>query len=76
MMRRQSIIALAIAVALGLFAVYLANAYWSAREANAADNQGGMVNVAVAAIPQPTSHSAAQASHIRAVNSSNSRSIG
>ena len=51
MMRRQSIIALAIAVALGLFAVYLANAYWSAREATAADNQGGMVNVAVAAIP-------------------------
>ena len=51
MMRRQSIIALAIAVALGLFAVYIANAYWSARDSNAADNQGGMVNVAVAAIP-------------------------
>ena len=51
MIRRQSIIALAIAVALGLLAVYLANAYWSARDRTSAANEGGMIKVAVAAVP-------------------------
>ena len=49
MIRRQSFIALAIAVAIGLLAVYLANAYWSARDRNT--DASAMINVAVAAVP-------------------------
>ena len=51
MIRRQSIIALAIAVAIGLLAVYLANAYWSARDRNVAAGEIGTIQVAVAAVP-------------------------
>ena len=51
MLRRQSIIALAIAVVLGFFAVYLANVYWSARDASADEAQAGTIKVAVAAVP-------------------------
>ena len=51
MLRRQSIIALAIAVVLGFFAVYLANVYWSARDASADQAQAGTIKVAVAAVP-------------------------
>ena len=50
-MRRQSIIALAVAVVLGLVAVYLANAYWSARDAQADSASRGTIKVAVAAVP-------------------------
>ena len=51
MLRRQSIIALAIAVVLGFFAVYLANVYWSARDASADQAEAGTIKVAVAAVP-------------------------
>ncbi|HET9356385.1 MAG TPA: Flp pilus assembly protein CpaB [Sphingomicrobium sp.] len=50
-MRRQSIVALAVAVVLGLVAVYLANAYWSARDARADSASRGNIRVAVAAVP-------------------------
>ena len=50
-MRRQTIIALAVAVVLGLVAVYLANSYWSARDAQADSASRGTVRVAVAAVP-------------------------
>ena len=50
-MRRQSLIALAAAVIIGLVAVYLANAYWSARDAQADSANRGNIRVAVAAVP-------------------------
>ena len=51
MMRRQTLIALGVAVVLGLFAVYLANVFLSQTERQAAVTPQGMVKVAVAAIP-------------------------
>ncbi|QIK95670.1 Flp pilus assembly protein CpaB [Sphingomonas sp. HDW15A] len=50
-MRRQTIIALAVAVVIGLVAVYLANSYWSARDAQADSAAQGTVRVAVASVP-------------------------
>ncbi|MCM8557966.1 Flp pilus assembly protein CpaB [Sphingomicrobium sediminis] len=50
-MRRQSVIAIAIAVVLGLVAVYLANSYFSAREAQLDAADQGTTQVAVAAVP-------------------------
>ncbi len=50
-MRRQTLIALGIAVVLGLFAVYLANVFLSQTEQKAAVTPQGMTKVAVAAIP-------------------------
>ncbi len=50
-MRRQTLIALGIAVVLGLFAVYLANVFLSNSEQKAAVTPQGMTKVAVAAIP-------------------------
>ena len=50
-MRRQTIIALVVAAVLGLFAVYLANSYWSARDAQADIASRGNVRVAVASVP-------------------------
>jgi len=50
-MRRQTLIALAVAVVLGLVAVYLANSYWSARDAQADSASRGNVRVAVASVP-------------------------
>jgi pilus assembly protein CpaB len=50
-MRRQTIIALVAAAVLGLIAVYLANAYWSARDAQADIASRGNVRVAVASVP-------------------------
>ena len=49
MLTRQSMIALAAAILLGLFAVYIANAYLSGREQKVA--QGGTTKIAVAAVP-------------------------
>ena len=49
MMTRQSMIALAAAIVLGLFAVYIANAYLSGKEQQVA--QSGTTKVAVAAVP-------------------------
>ena len=51
MMRRQTLIALAIAVVLGLFAVYLANAFLTKTEQKAAITPQGLSKVAVAAVP-------------------------
>lgn len=48
-MRRQTMIAVAIAVVLGLFAVYLTNSYLSAKDSS--QEQGELVRVAVAAVP-------------------------
>ncbi|MEO8560267.1 MAG: hypothetical protein ABI439_14445, partial [Rhodospirillales bacterium] len=50
-MRRQTLIALGIAVLLGVFAVYLANTFLSNTERKAAVAQEGMTKVAVAAVP-------------------------
>ena len=50
-MRRQSVLALAIAVVLGLVAVFLANTYWSSRDAQVDNALTGSVKVAVAAVP-------------------------
>jgi pilus assembly protein CpaB len=50
-MRRQSVMALAIAVVLGLVAVFLANTYWTARDKQAESAMTGSVRVAVAAVP-------------------------
>ncbi len=50
-MRRQTVIALAVAVVLGLIAVYLANAYIGRGDQRVADAQVGTTKVAVAAIP-------------------------
>jgi len=50
-MRRQTLIALGVAIILGLIAVFLANTYLSSRERQLADSPEGMVRVAVAALP-------------------------
>ena len=50
MFRRQSIIALSIALLLGLVAVYLANAFLTANQ-SAKDEPKGLVRIAVAAVP-------------------------
>ena len=50
-MRRQTLIALGIAVVLGLIAVYLANSFLSSTEQKAAVAQQGMTKVAVAVVP-------------------------
>jgi len=49
MLTRQSMIALAAAIVLGLFAVFIANSYLTGREQQAV--QGGTTKVAVAAVP-------------------------
>ena len=50
-MRRQSLIAIGIAILLGLLAVYLANIFLSVRERQIDDTPQGMTKVAVAAVP-------------------------
>lgn len=50
-MRRQTLIALGVALLLGLFAVYLANVFLSRSEQKAAAVPQGMTKVAVAAVP-------------------------
>ena len=50
-MNRQTLIALAVAVVLGLFAVYLANAYLGRTDQKVAALQQGTTKVAVAAVP-------------------------
>lgn len=50
-MRRQTLIALAVAVVLGLFAVYLANAYLGRSDQRVAAAESGTTKVAVAAVP-------------------------
>ncbi len=50
-MKRQTLIALGIAVILGVLAVFLANTYLSGREKQLAASPEGMVRVAVAAMP-------------------------
>jgi pilus assembly protein CpaB len=50
-MKRQTLIALGVAVILGLVAVLIANAYLSGRERQLASSPEGMVRVAVAALP-------------------------
>ena len=50
-MRRQTLIALAVAVVLGLVAVYLANAYLSRGEQRIQQAELGTTKVAVAAVP-------------------------
>src|SRR4051794_36968512 len=49
MLTRQSMIALAAAILLGLIAVYIANSYLSGREQQVA--QSGTTRIAVAAVP-------------------------
>ena len=50
-MRRQTLIALGVAIILGLIAVFLANSYLTGRERQLANSPEGMVRVAVAALP-------------------------
>jgi len=50
-MKRQTLIALGIAIILGLIAVLLANTYLSGRERQLAQSPEGMVRVAVASMP-------------------------
>jgi pilus assembly protein CpaB len=50
-MRRQTVIALGVALVLGLLAVYLANVFLSANEQKAQQATVGMTKVAVAAVP-------------------------
>ncbi|MBA3511793.1 Flp pilus assembly protein CpaB [Sphingomonas sp.] len=50
-MRRQTLIALGVALLLGLFAVYLGNVFLSRTEQKAAAVPDGMTKVAVAAVP-------------------------
>lgn len=50
-MRRQSLIALGIALVLGLLAVYLANVFLTQTEQRAEVNQAGTAKIAVAAVP-------------------------
>jgi pilus assembly protein CpaB len=50
-MRRQTLIALAVAMVLGLIAVLLANSYISRGEVRSATASAGMTKVAVAAVP-------------------------
>ena len=51
MFRRQSIIALGVALLLGLLAVYFANVYLTSSENAAKKDPEGMVRIAVAAVP-------------------------
>ena len=51
MMRRQTLIALGIALVLGLFAVYLANVFLTQTEQRAVVTPQGMTKVAVAGVP-------------------------
>lgn len=51
MFKRQSIIALGIALLLGVLAVYLANIYLTASQNAAKEDPDGMVRIAVAAVP-------------------------
>jgi pilus assembly protein CpaB len=50
-MKRQTIIALGIAIILGLVAVFLANTYLTSRERQLAAQPQGMVRIAVASLP-------------------------
>jgi pilus assembly protein CpaB len=50
-MKRQTVIALGVAIVLGLIAVFLANSYIAGRERQLASSPQGMVKVAVAAMP-------------------------
>ena len=50
-MRRQTLIALGVAIILGVVAVFLANSYLSGRERQLAASPEGMVRVAVATAP-------------------------
>jgi pilus assembly protein CpaB len=50
-MRRQTLIALGVAIILGVLAVFLANSYLSGRERQLANSPEGMVRVAVATAP-------------------------
>ncbi|MFL6739739.1 MAG: Flp pilus assembly protein CpaB [Sphingomicrobium sp.] len=50
-MKRQTIIALGVAIVLGLIAVLLANTYLSGRERQLAQSPEGMVRIAVASLP-------------------------
>ena len=50
-MKRQTVIALGVAIILGLIAVFLANTYLSGRERQLALSPEGMVKVAVASVP-------------------------
>ena len=50
-MRRQTLIALGVAIIVGLIAVFLANTYLTSRERQLASSPEGMVRVAVAALP-------------------------
>lgn len=51
MMRRQSLIALGVAVLLGLLAVYLANVFLNVRQGQLDSSPAGTTKVAVAAVP-------------------------
>lgn len=51
MLRRQSVIALAVAIVLGLVAVYLANIFLNVRESQLNASPAGTTKVAVAAVP-------------------------
>lgn len=51
MMRRQSLIALGVAIVLGLLAVYLANVFLNARQSQLNSSPTGTTKVAVAAVP-------------------------
>ena len=50
-MKRQTLIALGVAIVLGLIAVFLANTYLTGRERQLANSPQGMVRVAVASMP-------------------------
>jgi pilus assembly protein CpaB len=50
-MRRQTLIALGVAIILGVVAVFLANSYLSGRERQLANSPEGMVRIAVATAP-------------------------
>jgi pilus assembly protein CpaB len=50
-MKRQTIIALGVAIILGLMAVLLANTYLSGRERQMAESPQGMIRIAVASLP-------------------------
>jgi pilus assembly protein CpaB len=56
MLRRQSLIALGVAVVLGLVAVYLANIYLSSRAGEVQGPPEGMARVAVASVPLGYGH--------------------
>ncbi len=50
-MKRQTLIALGVAVILGVLAVFLANTYLTGRERQIANSPGAMTNIAVASLP-------------------------